>query len=400
MPKSKSGSSIDDLARLSGCPAERIAAYRDLGLVDPDHRENGTVTLVRLVESLESFGLGPATLSAAVGAGHLSLDFARNMLARPVTMVDKTYRELIADLKLDTAMAHATFVAVGLPTFDLDHPARDDDAAFLTLLSRVTAAGLSRKSLFRALRVFGHSLRRIAEAQRDLYREEVEDPMIAAGMPLGRLVEEGASRRRRLQEIGFEGLGILFARILEDLVFENIAFRLQNGLGDLGFASRNDASHTVVVGFADMSGYTDFVREFGDREGAERTGQFEELVQTILEGRAGRIIKSLGDGLLLHFSGTEEALNGSAEIIRRARSSSLLPVHVGLAAGPVIFRDGDIFGTTVNRAARISAQAAPGTVLIDENVKSLAAGIDIDWNAVDFPPLKGLPDTRGYAWSP
>ena len=161
MPKSKSGSSIDDLARLSGCPAERIAAYRDLGLVDPDHRENGTVTLVRLVESLESFGLGPATLSAAVGAGHLSLDFARNMLARPVTMVDKTYRELIADLKLDTAMAHATFVAVGLPTFDLDHPARDDDAAFLTLLSRVTAAGLSRKSLFRALRVFGHSLRRI-----------------------------------------------------------------------------------------------------------------------------------------------------------------------------------------------------------------------------------------------
>ncbi|MCB1488732.1 MAG: hypothetical protein KDJ88_14915 [Bauldia sp.] len=400
MPQPQSDPSIEALARLSGCPAERIATYRDLGLVDPDHPENGTVTLVRLVESLESLGLEPATLSSAVGAGHLNLDFARDMLARPVAMVDRTYRQLIAELGLEPALAQAIFVAVGLPTFDLDRPARNDDAAFLTLLARVTASGLSRKSLFRALRVFGHSLRRIAEAQRDLYREEVEQPMLAAGAPLGRLLAEGAAQRRQLQEIGFQAIGILFARILEDLVFENIAFRLQNGLSDLGFASRDDASHTVVVGFADMSGYTDFVREFGDREGAERTGQFEELVQTILEGRAGRIIKSLGDGLLLHFSGTRDALNGSAEIIRQARSSSLLPVHVGLAAGPVLFRDGDIFGTTVNRAARISAQAAPGTVLIDEAVKSLATDIDIDWNAVDFPPLKGLPDTRGYAWTP
>ncbi len=392
---------IDELARLSGCPSEKIAAYRDLGLLASIATDDGTVTLVRLIESLETLGLSPQMLSTAVAGGHLSLDFARNMLAKPVKMVGKTYGELLSELGLEPSLARWAFVAVGLPTLDLDRQVRDDDAVFLTLLARANAHGLTQKSLFRVLRVFGHSLRRIAEAQRDLYRQEIEEPMLEAGVPLGRLVEEGAEHRRQLQEVGFEVSQILLRRILEDLVFENIANRLQTGLTDLGLISPAAAAqNSVVVGFADMSGYTGFVHEFGDSEGAERAGQFEELVHTILEGGSGRIIKSLGDGLLLHFGKPEDALDGSAEIIRQAKSAPLLPVHVGLAAGPVLFRDGDIFGTTVNRAARIAAQARPGTIVIDEAVKALAGDSGIDWGVVDFAPLKGLPDERGYVWSP
>ncbi|MCA8932070.1 MAG: adenylate/guanylate cyclase domain-containing protein, partial [Rhodospirillaceae bacterium] len=155
-----------------------------------------------------------------------------------------------------------------------------------------------------------------------------------------------------------------------------------------------------VVGFADMSGFTQFVAAAGDLQGADMAARLEEVVAGTLDRSAGRIIKAMGDGLLIHFPRAEAAVPAAVAIVDAARAAGLLPVHVGLAAGTVLFRDGDIFGATVNRAARLAGQANPGCVLVDEAVRGLSGGSGGQWETVHLGPLKGLAEIPAFRWMP
>jgi class 3 adenylate cyclase len=85
----------------------------------------------------------------------------------------------------------------------------------------------------------------------------------------------------------------------------------------------------------DLTGYTRLTEEQGDAAAAELAGRLAALVEGISRRYAGRPVRWLGDG-----------------------------IH----CGPVVFQDGDIYGSTVNIAARLSARAAPGEVLVSKPV--------------------------------
>ena len=246
---------IAQLARLSGCSADRIGGYVALGLLDGGDLRLADTTAIRLIDSLESAGLPAAVLAEAVRTGVLSFRFARTMVAQPTAMAGRTYRQVLAELEMDEGVASAVFGAAGLPFLDLDRQARADDLAFLSIVSRAAASGIRPAALVRAARVFGHALRRMAEAQRDLFRAEVEEPLIAGGMPIGAMLDETSHLRPALQSLGFDAAQVLLHRILEDLVFENIAVRLHATLASLGLMAPN-GERLGVVGFADMSGFT------------------------------------------------------------------------------------------------------------------------------------------------
>jgi adenylate cyclase len=76
----------------------------------------------------------------------------------------------------------------------------------------------------------------------------------------------------------------------------------------------------------------------------------------------------LGDGGMLVFREPEAAVAAAMEMVGQAGHSGLPPTHIGIHAGPVVFRDGDIHGSTVNIAARLSARAGPGEVLVSRPV--------------------------------
>lgn len=391
--------SLAQLARLSGCPADRIGGYVALGLLDGSDLCLADTTAIRLIDSLESAGLPAAALAQAVRDGQFSFRFARSMVAQPTAMSGRTYRQVLAELELDEGIASAVFAAAGLPFIDLDRQVRADDLAFLSILSRAVAAGLRPTALVRASRVFGHALRRIAEAQRDLFRAEVEEPLMASGLPIGAMLDATSHLRPALQSLGFDAVQVLLHRILEDLVFENIAIRLHATLADLGLMAPN-GERLGVVGFADMSGFTQFVAEAGDRQGADMAARLEEVVAGILDRSAGRVIKAMGDGLLVHFHRPAAAVPVASAIVEKAAAAGLLPVHVGLAAGTVLFRDGDIFGATVNRAARLAGQANPGCVLVDDTVRRLNGEAGGAWETVNLGPLKGLAEIPAFRWMP
>jgi class 3 adenylate cyclase len=89
-------------------------------------------------------------------------------------------------------------------------------------------------------------------------------------------------------------------------------------------------------------------------------------------------VKWLGDGVMLHFPDPAAAVQCSLEMVEDAPRAGLPPAHVGVNAGPVVLRDGDYFGRTVNVAARIAGQAGPSEVLVSDDVVRVA----------DRPPLR------------
>lgn len=122
-----------------------------------------------------------------------------------------------------------------------------------------------------------------------------------------------------------------------------------------------------VVGFADLVNFSAYVRRATERELALMVMRFERLASDIVTAHGGRVIKTVGDEVLFvavtPLSGTAIGL----DLVDTMAEEEMLPaVRVGLAYGPVVSRLGDVFGTTVNRASRLTAVAGAGRVLADE----------------------------------
>jgi adenylate cyclase len=71
-------------------------------------------------------------------------------------------------------------------------------------------------------------------------------------------------------------------------------------------------------------------------------------------------------------------------------AADLPPAHVGVAAGPVIFQDGDYFGRTVNLASRIAGHATAGQVLVTDEVAQLTTDPRIAFTEIGSVSLKGV----------
>ena len=145
--------------------------------------------------------------------------------------------------------------------------------------------------------------------------------------------------------------------------------------GELGHSSgTGDATGTPerTVAFADLDGFTALTEAHGDLDAADVAGQFARLARESLQGGA-RLVKTLGDAVLL----AGEAGSILDTVVALAAAVSALDgyptVSAGVHTGPVVERDGDLFGGTVNIAARVAAQAAPGQILCTDAVAALLA---------------------------
>jgi adenylate cyclase len=147
-----------------------------------------------------------------------------------------------------------------------------------------------------------------------------------------------------------------------------------------------------AVGFADLVSFTRLVRRLTERELAMMVQHFEALASDVITAHGGRVVKTVGDEVLFVCSPGAHAAAIALEIPRALGEDELLPpVRVGMATGPVVGRLGDVFGTTVNRASRLTALAQPGTVLVDvATVHSLAGVTGIEVRQLRGRSLRGI----------
>ena len=128
---------------------------------------------------------------------------------------------------------------------------------------------------------------------------------------------------------------------------------------------RNTTTESAAV-FADLCDYTRLCDERGDLAAAQMAVTLEALARDVAHDHFGRVVKMLGDGAHLFFASAEDAVAASLALAARIRTSELPCARIGVNAGPMVAVNGDYYGTTVNVAARIAAQARPGDVLVGE----------------------------------
>jgi adenylate cyclase len=143
-------------------------------------------------------------------------------------------------------------------------------------------------------------------------------------------------------------------------------------------SARDDfGSAVATVAFVDLAGFSAIADVYGDASAIEVLTRFEELVRDALGG-LGPPIKWIGDEAMFGFPDPATALQVLGRLLPACRAEPRIPLtRTGLNHGPVLTRANDLFGSTVNIAARVAALASPGQLLATSPVATVAAASGI-----------------------
>jgi adenylate cyclase len=131
-----------------------------------------------------------------------------------------------------------------------------------------------------------------------------------------------------------------------------------------------------AVLFADLAGFTALTEAHGDVGAADVAGRFAELATSVLAGDA-RVVKTIGDAVMIVARDPRVGLDTALGLLRALDGEAGFPgVRLGLHAGPVVERAGDVFGATVNVAARLTEHAHVGQLLTTGGIAALVVGTD------------------------
>ena len=155
-------------------------------------------------------------------------------------------------------------------------------------------------------------------------------------------------------------------------------------------------THTIL--FTDMQSSTALTQRLGDATAQEIRRTHNEIVRSALTANGGSEIKHTGDGIMASFTTASAALECAIAIQRGVAAhveehpDSPLGLYIGLNAGEPIAEEGDLFGTSINLAARICDHAEPGQILAANVVRELAAGKDFLFADLGETELRGFED--------
>ena len=132
---------------------------------------------------------------------------------------------------------------------------------------------------------------------------------------------------------------------------------------------------TVTFLFTDLEGSTRLFQEYPDAmQGA--LARHDDIVRDAIEGHAGVVVKTTGDGFHAVFASVRRAIDAAATA-QRALGAEAWPtpeplrVRMGIHSGPAELRDGDYYGTAVNRAARLMSAAQGGQLVCSQATTEL-----------------------------
>lgn len=385
-----------ELARRAGTTPGRVRRLVQLEILDQRDGVDGfalsDIQRVRLVGALDDAGITPESLGRAISEGHLSLGFVDTMWPEPPALTERTFRSVASELGFDADAVVRLYSMWGLPRPDPDDCVREDDAAiFADFGVSVPADALNEITMMRSARTLGESLRKVADTARSFFNTYFEEPALRNGMSRQQIIDMLA------QVNSFMGPSLdrwvlwLLHRHSEHNQTGYIIEHLEMAV-DESTAGEPRTHKSSAIAFLDLTGYTQLTEERGDAAAADFALRLAELVQEVTGRYNGRPVKLLGDGVMLHFASPPDAVMCAFELVERTLEVGLPPAHVGVNAGPVIVRDGDYFGRTVNIAARIADYARSQEILVTPEVKDAIQSDDIDFEAIGPVALQGVSD--------
>jgi adenylate cyclase len=140
----------------------------------------------------------------------------------------------------------------------------------------------------------------------------------------------------------------------------------------------------------DLAGYTALTEHHGDLHAADLAVAFADLARGCLRGD-DRLIKTIGDAVLLAAASPSQGIQLVERILDALGTLDRAPLtRTGLHHGEAVERDGDVFGTAVNIASRVTAHAEGGQVLATHGVAAAARELGVPVTAQGSSMLKNL----------
>ena len=321
---------------------------------------------LRFLKAWDAAGLPVETIGELIAREELPYSFmdAPTMGAQP--RLPSTYQELSGERGLELSTVQRLHDALGFtPPAPSDH-VREDDLVVIELVQQFVAAGAEEEAVLRLLRTYADALRRLTQAEAELYEAQIEEPQRRAGGTEQDLLNQSGAVGLQLVPLLQQTLVAVYRRHRQHVWLDHSIGHLERILEAKGLYQRLQAPPCVC--FVDLTGFTRLTEERGDAAAAELAGRLAALVEGASRRHGGRPVRWLGDGGMLVFREADAAVAAAADMVAEAEHRGLPPTHIGIHAGPVVFQDGDIYGSTVNIAARLSARAGPGEVLVSRPV--------------------------------
>jgi adenylate cyclase len=212
---------------------------------------------------------------------------------------------------------------------------------------------------------------------------EFGDPLSTAGSEQAQVVG------RRLAEVTSERPGLLRETGLSALqVWESISEKQGRGRG----------KERLAIVFTDLAAFSDWALEAGDDEAVRLLREVDAAMEPAMRERGGKVVKRMGDGMMVVFDEPAEALGAlhdARDRLAEVKADGYQPrFRAGVHVGRPRKLGGDYFGVDVNVAARLAEQASPDEVLVSD-----AALRGLDTDALDVKvrkkrrfKVKGVPD--------
>jgi adenylate cyclase len=367
----------EELADLVGDPVERVQELTARGVIQPDDADRyspGDAHRIRVIDGFEAAGVPLDVLVRAQAAGVISVDYYDQLHAAPGRPSNRAYQVFKDDLGPAGHLLPAMFAAFGIAEPDpASHLSMEDEAFIGDWAAVIDATGHADLTLG-ILRQFGESGRRSSVAALEAYAQVVEQlgPEFA-GVPskeiYDRVFVPWATAAR-----GLPALAEWLTRRHMSRAIDDYSIRAtEQVLADSGYVPERQTVEPAVA-FLDLTGFTSLTQERGDTVAAEMALRLADLASRAVATHRGRVVKLLGDGVLMHFPDVVEAVEAALDLMDRLAASDLPLGHVGITQGPIVARDGDIFGRTVNLAARISDVAPSGELYIPASIGQALAG--------------------------
>src|SRR6201985_1670097 len=196
-------------------------------------------------------------------------------------------------------------------------------------------------------------------------------------------------------------------RTADSLITKGIGATVRNSIEDLaGWAqverpdlARLTADGDVVIAFSDIEDSTAHNEKLGDREWVKALERHNRLIEELVADHGGHVVKTQGDGFMIAFADTEQAvlcgIGIQRALLKNAEQWSGMRVRIGTHIGPSFRRADAMFARNVAMPARIADQAGGGEILVSEAVRDVVDGApSIDLSEPRAAELKGLQGTH------
>jgi adenylate cyclase len=392
------GLSASALADLAGVTAAEVRRLLDLGVLAGRDAAGpflaSDAQKVRLAEACERARLPMEGIAAAIADGRLSFGFLEAApYRRWAVRSARTYRQVSQDTGIPLDLLGGVLESMGFARMAPDEPIREDELEdVVPLLELARSMGSLDRGLARIGRAYAQGLRIVAAVEKEDYTARFARLVRESGADRWTARERAAGLATELLPLVDRVLMAVYRRQQELVWTEDLVEDIENELEAAGLLARPERVPAMCL--SDLVGYTRLTEERGDRAAAALAEALGALVERSSREHGGEPVKSLGDGVMVHFRDSGGAVLAGLAMVERLPAARLPPAHVG-GVGALAAGSGGERGRQrlLHRRRRLGVQVRPWRVVLADHQRLLvaerahhrAARLDVSRDAAHLP---------------